>query len=201
MLETATKAECARAEIAHYKRHFVAFLGVVALTLLVASVRPSTFKDAPTSVGTIGSFVTLFGVVFAIIELRYTRTAAELAAAEAARVRDAMSRTISIEHIVECQASIEAAIASLDAGTPAAPYVMAHIVKIYSRVFASEVEKDDSDHRKTRSLIQSYQLNPNSAIVSGTNQRSGTQATRTRKALMDALGQLSVYHTQQIKTI
>ncbi|MBB3005383.1 hypothetical protein FHX57_007780, partial [Paraburkholderia tropica] len=157
----------------------------------------------------VGSFITLYGVVFALIELAYTRSAAELAATAAKRVFDAMSRLGAVEQITDCQAYIKTAVACIDDGVAVPSAVMLDIVKIYSRVFQVQLEDASSEHRKNRSLLEAYRFDSarydsfnaqgKTAITSssGSARRSPPHPyAKTRQALIAMAGQLSSHQSK-----
>lgn len=158
---------------------------VSALLCIVFTLwQPSLIKDAPTSLGTIGSFATAYGLIFAIIELRRAQTASNLARQEAKRVLTVVTNLVTAREIIECQNTINMAISSLDEGKPISSAVLCQIVKLYSQVFHFELANELSIHRKVRSTIQSYTFNPNASAKPSTSKN-------TKHALLSITGQLA----------
>lgn len=159
---------------------------IVSALLCVVTVlwKPELLKGAPTALGTIGTFATAYGVVFAIIELRRAKAAAVLAREEAERVFKAVTSLVTAREIIECQATISMAVSSLDEGRAIPSSTLCQIVKLYSQVFHAEVADEVSAHRKNRSVIESYSFNPNI----GTTQSA---PRNTRRALLSIASQLA----------
>lgn len=159
-----------------------------AISLLLFGIavfwKPSLIKDAPTTLGTIGSFATAYGVLFAIIELRRAKAASVLAKEEAERVFKAVTSLVTAREIIECQSTINMAISSLDEGRAIPSSALCQIVKLYSQVFYAEFSDEKSAHRKTRSTIESYSFNPNTATTK-------TSSKNTRHALLSIASQLA----------
>lgn len=159
----------------------------VTVVLGAASViwKPDLLKDAPTTLGTLGTFATAYGVLFAIVELRRAKSAASQAKEEAERVFKAVTSLATAREIVECQTTIQIAVASLDEGRPIPSSVLCQILKLYSQVFFAQVAVETSSHRKNRSIIESYTYNPNSTRTS-----SGAPS-KTQRALLSIASQLA----------
>jgi hypothetical protein len=162
--------------------HWISLTAVIVAGFIVVSLEPELFKDALTRFGTIGFFVTAYGVMFAIVELWRAQSAATLANAEAKKVFSAFTTLVTAREIADCQHTIKMAIASLDESKPIPSIIILDIIKIYSQVFHAEVSADDSLHRKNRSTIESYSFNPNVA--------SASVPHSTKSALLSIAGQL-----------
>lgn len=159
---------------------------IVSALLCVVTVlwKPELLKDAPTALGTIGTFATAYGVVFAIIELRRAKAASVLAREEAEQVFRAVTSLVTAREIIECQATISMAVSSLDEGRAIPSSTLCQIVKLYSQVFHAQVADENSTHRKNRSVIESYSFNPNVGTTKSTPRN-------TRRALLSIASQLA----------
>ncbi|CAM8645369.1 hypothetical protein MCEMSEM18_03660 [Comamonadaceae bacterium] len=159
---------------------------VVSALLCVIAIlwKPSLVKDAPTALGTLGTFATAYGVLFAIFELRRAEAASVLAQKEAARMFHAVTSLATAREVVECQSTITAAVASLDEGRAIPSSVLCQIVKLYSQVFHTELKDESSAYRKNRSVVESYSFNPNVSA-------RGTSPRNTRRALLSIASQLA----------
>ena len=138
-------------------------------------------KDVVTTFGTIGSCVTIYGVIFAIIELRRAKAASLMAQEAATKVFETVTGLITAREITECQAVIHAAVCSIDEGKAIPSALLQQVIRLYSQIFHSEVAKEDTPHRKCRSVIQSYSFNPNTTT-------KASSSRRTRQALLSITG-------------
>ena len=155
--------------------------GLVGLAIVLW--KPELLKDATTSIGTIGTFATAYGVLFAVVELGRAKRASEAATVEARKVFNAVTALVTAREITECQTTIHVAICSLDEGRAISSTVLHQIVKLYSQVFHEQLSRDASPHRKARSTIEAYSYNPNL----GTSNSS----KKTKQALLSIAGQLA----------
>jgi hypothetical protein len=166
--------------------HVVSFIIVLLLSIVIVILEPSLLKDAPTSLGTIGSFATAYGVIFAILELRRAKAASQQAKDEAKKVFFAVTGLVTAREIVECQATIQLAVASIDEGKAIPSAVLCQVTRLYSQLFHKEMIDEHSTHRKNRSFIESYSHNPNASS-------NGAVPKNTKRALImisSDLGQL-----------
>lgn len=163
--------------------HLIGALLTALLGIGIVTWKPELLNDAPTTLGTLGTFATAYGVIFAIVELRRAKSASVQARAEAERVFQAMTSLARAREIVECQTSIQIAIGSLDEGRLITSSTLCQIVKLYSQVFFEQLVDETSLHRKNRSVIESYVYNPNITA-------SQKPAKNTRRALLSIASQL-----------
>lgn len=157
---------------------FVCFIGAGILIFYF----PDLKKDQPTALGSAGVFLTLYGVIFAIIELSRLKSASHLANKEARRVFDIVTNLATAREIIECQTKIEIAVEAIDAKMIIPSASLCSIVKLYSQVFHHEVGDENSEHRKNRSTVQSY-------YISG--QLPAKNSKNTKKALLGIAGHLA----------
>lgn len=162
----------------HIINFFVCLIGAGGVILLFPGLR----KDQSTTLGTIGVFLTLYGVTFAIIELIRLKSASYLASKEAKRIFDMVTNLATAREIIECQTKIEIAVEAIDKkkGIPSAS--LCSIIKLYSQVFHNEVGDENSEHRKNRSIIQSYCIN---------GQPLSNTSVKTKSALLGIAGHLA----------
>ncbi|MGE6790852.1 hypothetical protein ACQKFS_02350 [Pseudomonas guineae] len=162
----------------HIITFLACFIGAGVLILLF----PELKKDQPTTLGTAGVFLTLYGVTFAIIELVRLKSASFLANKEARRVFDIATNLVTAREIIECQTKIEIAVEAIDEKRLIPSASLCSIVKLYSQVFHHEVGDDNSEHRKHRSIVQAY-------YISG--QLPPKSSGNTKKALLGIAGHLA----------
>ena len=163
--------------------HVVWFLAVLSASLLCAWKWPDLIKDSTTSFSTIGFFVTLYGVIFAIVEVKRAKSAAELAEHEAKKAHEKINDFFSVRDIVECQKAIETAVSCIDEGQRISASTLCLIVKHYSEIFHVQLNDAKSEHRKNRSTIDSYYFTA-SEIPTPSN-------VHLKRALLSSMGHLS----------
>ena len=169
----------------HDKTHHIAgAIGSALLCVITILWAPELLKDAPTALGTLGTFATAYGVLFAIIELQRAKSASLIATQEAQRVFRSVTNLVTAREIIECQGTITMAVSSLDEGRAIPSAVLCQIVKLYSQVFHLELTNEASGHRKNRSIIESYSFNPNVGVTNG-------PPKNTRRALLSIASQLA----------
>lgn len=96
----------------------------------------------------------------------------------------AVTSLVTAREIIECQSTINMAVSSLDEGRAIPSSVLCQIVKLYSQVFHAEFSDENSAHRKTRSIVESYSFNPNVGATSSASKN-------TRRALLSIASQLA----------
>jgi hypothetical protein len=145
--------------------------------------KQSLVKDPETTLGTLGTFATIYGVIFAIIEVMRVKAAAILVKEESERVLSTVTSLVKAREIIECQALVTAALSSVDDGRAIPNELLSRILKLYSQVFHSEVAIDTSPHRKNRSVIESY-------VHSASASTGRSAASKTQIALRSVSSQL-----------
>jgi hypothetical protein len=164
--------------------HFFTFMAFALGGLLLKYEVPTLVRDPPTTVGTVGTLVTIYGVVFAIIELIRMRTATKQAVEAARKVFDSFATLVTAREITECQVGIQIAVDALDECRAIPSSLIVQIVKLYSQVFHKELADETSLHRRNRSTIESYSFNENSVLLTVSN-------NHTKRALTSVAGQLA----------
>lgn len=162
--------------------HILAFLVCFIVAGMLIFYFPDLKRDQPTTLGTAGVFLTLYGVTFAIIELVRLKSASYLANKEARRVFDMVTNLATAREIIECQTKIEIAVEAIDEKRIIPSASLCSIVKLYSQVFHHEVGDENSEHRKNRSIVQSY-------YISG--RLPAKNSENTKKALLGIAGHLA----------
>jgi hypothetical protein len=139
--------------------HLLAALITIVVAIACAAGLPDLHKDTPTTFGTITGFLTVYGVVFAIIELFRTRAAAELAAREASRASNTVRAFYDLRNVSECQSSIEHTLNDMANNGQVSLSILSRIVKLYVAEFSIEYQDDRSVHRKYIATIESFVFN------------------------------------------
>ncbi|WP_431295762.1 hypothetical protein [Rahnella sp. PAMC 25559] len=155
-------------------------LGIIIISfLLCICINPSSWIDTPSRFGTLGFFITLYGVLFAAVELIRLKSAAIQATNAAQNIFKQINTVYTTRDISECQGKIEMAIINLDNGLLIASSNLLSITRTYSQIFTEEMNQEDSRHRLNKSYIESYTFNPSSI-----NTHSSPNVKLTRSALL-----------------
>jgi hypothetical protein len=142
--------------MAHKIVHLVAFLLVVVAGFVLVNRHPELLVGASTSLGTIGTILTVYGVVFAIVELMRAKASIRIAGEQSGKVLQQVTKLVAVREIEECYASVRMAVEALDASNGIPNALVVRIIKSYSQIFASELDNPKSDHRKNLSVLESY---------------------------------------------
>ncbi|MGS0981971.1 hypothetical protein [Burkholderia glumae] len=178
--------------------HVAAVVFTVLFAVVMFYFRPALGKDTPTLVGSIGSFITLYAALFAVIELWRARSAVHESTSEARRVFSGLNRLVEAERITACQSSIKDALICIERNSQIPTATVAEIVQVYSRVFHKELADPASQHRVYRSHIEGYQyikkskpgVQPASALPAGVGPAVKPYAN-TQTALLAIISQFS----------
>lgn len=162
--------------------HVIAFFICLAGSAILMWCFPDLRKGQSATLGSAGVFITLYGVIFAIIEVFRLRSASDLAEKEAKRVFNSITNLVTAREIIECQTKIEIAVAAIDEKRTIPSASLCSIVKLYSQVFHNEVGDEKSEHRKNRSVVQSYYISGKSPLKASEN---------TKQALLGIAGHLA----------
>lgn len=136
--------------------HLLWAIFLAALCISAISWKNDLIKDAATTLGTTGFFATIYGLIFAIIELQRTKNATLLVQEEVARVLNRVKVVDSAQEITECLNKTSLALSSIDEGKMITNALLGQIISDYSQIFQVELIDAASDHRQVRSTIQSY---------------------------------------------
>jgi hypothetical protein len=145
---------------------------------------PDLRKDGGIAFSTVSGFATIYGVIFAIIEVLRAKAAIILARDLTQRVLTQVHTLQGVQKLSECQAAIEFCIEIFDRGERLPLSAIAQVVKIYSVYFHSELLSPNSEHRKLISILESY------AMIRGVKYSAG--GGNIRKAFVQMTRQLSV---------
>jgi hypothetical protein len=136
--------------------HVVTGLALFAALLFSAYMWPALTESAVQSFGTVGLFLTLYGVVFSVIEVRRTKSASEKARIAAERTERATHKAYDIRDISECQTCLETAVHSLSHGGLPRVLPLGRIIRLYTAIFEDRYQDPLSPERRRISIIQSY---------------------------------------------
>ena len=117
---------------------------------------PDLWKDDVTAFSTLGGFVTLYGVIFAVIETWRARNASEQArtAAEAAGRR--VAGLYELGGIARCQGCIHDALRDLEREGWASTSSLTRIIELYTAEFHESYEDPTTPQRQAIAALQSH---------------------------------------------
>jgi hypothetical protein len=130
----------------------------VALMVLVYTIvaLPQLWSGSVVTFATIGGFVTVYGVVFAIIETWRARAASELAGAAAADANRKIAALYDVKNIAECQACIRYALHDLDKEGWASTATLSRILELYTAEFHEAYRDSRSEQRVSIAALESH---------------------------------------------
>lgn len=135
----------------------IATFAVTVISFLTISLKwPALISSPIQTFGTGGFFLTAFGLLFSIVEVMRTQSAA-LAAKEAARRAGDLARTpYNMRDVSECMTVIESVTHALNHGGSPRQQPLSRIIKLYTAVFQSAYADDSSPQRRRLGIIQTY---------------------------------------------
>jgi hypothetical protein len=136
--------------------HWLAALLTTIVAAIVMWLIPALRHDAASSFSTLGVFLTLYGVLFAIIEVLRIQAAAALAAQAARDARELVQSAYSLRDASECLSCIDFALRGLDAGDSVPSAALNQITRLYAAEFQSELNDETSSQRRNIAMLQSY---------------------------------------------
>ncbi|MBN3822599.1 hypothetical protein G3O00_03070 [Burkholderia sp. Ac-20384] len=186
--------------------HIAAAVGTATLAGLLFYFRPALGKDTITLIGSIGSFITLYGTLLAIIELKRAKSAVEESTSAAKRVFSGMTKIIDAERITECRSAIKTAVTCIENDTAIPQAIIIEILESYERVFHAELDDEKSIHRENKAHILTYRYIKKSTRSTKYNSESIGNAPsgedlpyeKTRAALLSITTQFSSRQSKQM---
>lgn len=165
---------------AHWPFAGITLAGLVTSFYFIPDLR----KDVATGFATFTGFVTIYGLVFAAVEVLRLKSVTELTQRVARQTESRVRAISSAKNLTECQSCIEYALEDIDKSGSVGSSPLARIVKFYSYEFIDSMHDDLSIHRTNVSLVNSYI----GSYRVGNNSSTG----RLRSALADMMVQLSI---------
>lgn len=135
--------------------HF--FTAVFALSALTVSTHwRDLWKDTATAFATVGFFVTVYGVIFTIIEVFRTKAAAQQAADAAQAAEKRVESLYDARDSVECLTLLENALDRLHEDGTLSPSSLGRIVKLYAAEFSAAYSEETSPPRVRMGMVTSF---------------------------------------------
>ncbi|MBK0052999.1 hypothetical protein [Stenotrophomonas sp. S39] len=164
--------------------HIYSFLVILVIAIACYFYDKDLFGSLPKTVGSVSAFLTVYGVIFALIELVRTRTAAELAEQRVTEVVQVVEDLITAREITECQIAVESALDGISRNEDISARYVVKIIRLYSQVFPDAMLDEQSPHRSNRSILETYRY-----VKRVSDKSKGP--VQTQKALMSISGHLA----------
>lgn len=173
-------------------------VGTALLTILLcvisSGIWPDLFKDKPTSFSTVGFFITIYGVVFTIIEVLRAKAMAEVAAETAVRTAKRVETLYDVRNLAECQTLIENALDQLHEERTLSSSALSRIVKLYAAEFSTTYAQTTSRHRQHIGMVNSF------AFSGRTKSPKLANVGKLKSTLVEMMAELSAangYHLRK----
>lgn len=138
--------------------HAVTAVGTVAVSFLAVYLLPDLWKGDVTRFGTVGFFITAYGVLFAIIEVLRTKSAAQLVSTESAKILQQVENLSGLRLLSECQSAIELAVQVIDTRETPPLAMLTSISRIYSEHFHEQLVDPNSQPRRHTAMLESFAI-------------------------------------------
>lgn len=138
--------------------HFIAALLTTIAWLIVTARWADLTKDPQSTFDTVGVFLTIYGILFTIIELFRARSAVALAALETGKLSQRIEKFYGIRDLIECQSLIVSALERADEDGTVSSSSLGRIVRLYAAEFPVETQNENSQHRVRVSIVGSFSI-------------------------------------------
>jgi hypothetical protein len=131
--------------------------GLIALIAYVLGLRePGLLDDDKSAFAFLAGFVSIYGVVLAILEAFKAKTAAQQALAESKKVSSKINSLYSLRDAAECQICIENALRIADEEGPIPLAILSRITKLYASEFAQGATAQGTVQHDHLLMVESY---------------------------------------------
>lgn len=136
--------------------HLLTGAAAVCFAFVLLWLDPNLYKDGPTLFATLSGTATLYGLLFAILEVQRSATIAQEVARSAKTAEQNIERLYGVRDATECQICIENALRTIDENGVIPVAVLSRISRMYVNEFADEFANEQSDVRGRIAMIESY---------------------------------------------
>jgi hypothetical protein len=136
--------------------HVLVGLGIMALALASRIGLPELWDSKLLTFGSVGGFLTFYGVIFSVVETMRSRSAAQEAKIAAQNAQNQTAKLFSIRDISECQYCIQIALSDLDDVGWVQTSSLSRILKLYTAEFHGDYEEIGSAHREAIGSLRSH---------------------------------------------
>jgi len=174
-----------------FRNIFVPIMALIPVALIcfgVAHWYPDLLtRDHGTTFSTIGTLITLYATIVALVEIIRARGIAERIFGEATKVSSVICNFHLIQEIVECQDFLSTAICALEDEVAIPPTALNGIIKVYSKVFRDRLSDGASIHAECRGRLYAYKSSAKDKLL----------RHNTLVSLRTILGQMSEFAGQR----
>lgn len=147
--------------------HYVSLCAILSAVISTVWTFPELWVGTVTTFATVGSFVTLYGVIFAVIETWRARAASEIARQAASDASRKVLALYNIKSISECQACIHNALNELDKVGWASTAALSRILELYTAEFHDAYRDAKSEQRESITSLQSHAATASGPLKGG----------------------------------
>ena len=120
---------------------------------------PEVWETKVLAFGTAGAFLTLYGVLFAIIETARARSASQDAKKAAIDAQQQTTKLFDVKNLAECKAAIRQVLGDLDKNGWVSTTALARIGELYAEQFFEAYQDEMSGHRISIVALESHAQN------------------------------------------
>lgn len=169
--------------------HFFSALAFCIICLAISAIwRAELYDNVLTTFSAIGTFLTAYGLIFAIIELLRAKEASERVNAAAEKAFATVNSLVTAREIIECQNTIKNAMDSIDEKNWISGRSLQQILQLYSQIFHTQIADEKSKHRKNKSTLESYSYKFDPYTHDSSNLKNNI--TKIQKVLLSITSQL-----------
>ncbi len=136
--------------------HISTLLVIFITAILACEFVPELWTGANNKFSTLSGFATLYGVIFAAIEVVRARAASDLASAAAVSTHRAVISAIDVKTLGECKAYIINCLTDLERDGWASTSVLVRIIDLYTSQFHAVYDLPESPQRIAVAALQSH---------------------------------------------
>lgn len=156
-----------------WRPHAVGLAACVALGAISFWRYPSLADDPKSTFAFVISWITVFALFVALIEILRAESAASLARQAAVSAKEGVEGLYFQRDLSECRICIENALKSLDENKSVAHSALSRIVFLYSSRFSREYENDSSEVRRHCLIVEGYVVTDAERFSSGSKRLKG----------------------------
>jgi hypothetical protein len=161
-------------------------IGLISLVLI-----PDLWRDNVAIFSSLGGFVTVYGVAFAVIETWRARSASEMAESAAKEASSNVTKILNIKNISECKQCIRSTILDLEKDGWASTSALTRILELYVSEFCNEYVDENSNQRNLVASLRSHAAN-----ASGPLKQAACK--RLKATLVDMLSHLTIADNEKM---
>jgi hypothetical protein len=144
------------------------------------------YSTAPNSFSALTGLATLYGVVFAIIEVARLNSAASAQARAVSLATKKIEALSSMRDLLSCREKINIALEALEESNFVSHAVLARVVELYVAEYAKDVRDPVSQHRENVSHVRAYTMASKPGNHAATGRLKGALFSMLEQVCTDA---------------